>query len=136
MLVARIAPELLADSLMHGLGKSFGKPVGQRLDHNRGIIVIGTCETLGNCYFLNARGHHEAADIVRFSARDRRNKIRQCYIGPPVSLGELLAQCKKCRKLLASRIVLEDANVVADRVRRPKADHGLWLKPALGQDFH
>ena len=47
-LVRRVAPELPAHALVHALGEGLGKAVGQRLDQDRGIVVVGAREALGD----------------------------------------------------------------------------------------
>ncbi len=85
---------------MHALGEGLGETVGQRLDQDRGVIVVGPLEAFGDGDLLDAGRDDEAADIVLFAAFDRRDEIRQRHIRPPVALGQLLAQREEGRKLL------------------------------------
>ncbi len=73
-----IAPELLAHTLVHEFGKGLGKPVGERLDQDRGVIVIRALEAFGDGNLLDSGGDDETANIILFPAVDRRNEIRQC----------------------------------------------------------
>ena len=65
LFVRRITPEFAAHAGVHALGKGFGEPVRQRLGEDRGIVVIGVLETVGDDVLADARGNHEGADIVR-----------------------------------------------------------------------
>ena len=60
---------------MHQFGKGLGKAIGQRLDENCRIIIIGAFKTLGNSCLANAGRHDKAADIIRLAAFDRRDEI-------------------------------------------------------------
>ena len=71
-LVGRVAPELAPHAGVHRLGEGFGKPVGKRLDEDRGIVVVGALEAPGDRLVLDPGGDHEAADIVLAGRRNRR----------------------------------------------------------------
>ena len=63
-LVGRVAPELAADALVQPLGEGLGEAVGERLDQDRGIVVVRPLEALGDRHLLDAGGDDEAADVV------------------------------------------------------------------------
>ena len=92
MFLGGVGPEFAADALMQMLGKSFGQPVGQRLHHDLGIIVIRALETRSNRILAKSRGHREAAHIVGRPAF-RRDKISERGIGAgAVAAADLLAK--------------------------------------------
>ena len=43
-----------------------------RLDHDRGVVVVGAGEAGGDGFLFHAGGDHEAAEIIRSAAVDRR----------------------------------------------------------------
>src|SRR3954468_13735077 len=59
--VRRIAPEFLADALVHPLGKGFREAIGQRLAQDRGVIVIGVLEAIGDRVLADPGRDYEAA---------------------------------------------------------------------------
>ena len=109
---------------MQALGKGFGQPVGQRLDHDRGIIVIGALEAVDHRLLADAGGDGEAADIIGKPARLRRDEIGERQIGAALAPRHLLAQRVQRGDRRAARLIGVDLDVVADAVRRPEADHG------------
>src|SRR5690606_30250983 len=54
-LVRCVAPELLAHIFVHPFRERLGEAVGQRLDEDRGIIVVRPLETLGDGDLADAR---------------------------------------------------------------------------------
>ena len=86
---------------MHALGKGFGETIGQRLAQDRGVIVIGVLEAVGDDVLADPGGDHEGADIIGHAARDRRDEIRQRRIEAAFALFQLLAQRVEGRDLLA-----------------------------------
>ena len=68
-LIRRVTPEFLAHALVHALGKGFGEAIGQRLAQDRGIVVIGVLEAVGDRILADPGGDHEGADIIRHAAR-------------------------------------------------------------------
>src|ERR1700722_19810758 len=46
LLIGRVCPELAAYTLMQIFRQGFGQPVGKRLGHDRGIVVIGALEAI------------------------------------------------------------------------------------------
>ena len=109
---------------MQALGERFGQPVGQRLGHDRRIIVVGALEALGHRLLADAGGDREGADIIGKPAGARRDEIGERDIGAAFAARQLLAQRVQRRDRLAARLVGEDENVVAVAVGRPEADHG------------
>ena len=49
---------------MQALGEGLGEAVGQRLDHDRGVVVVGALEALGDVVLADAGGDGEAADVI------------------------------------------------------------------------
>ena len=99
---------------MHALGEGFGDAVGERLDHDRPIIVIGAGVARGDLLFLGARRHDEGADVIRLAALLRRDEIGERDIGLAVAPAELLAQGEEGRERLVARLAGVERDVVAD----------------------
>ncbi len=133
-LVRRIIPKFLAHAQMHALGKGFRQTIGQCLAQDRGVIVIGVLEAIGDHVLADPGGDHERADIVRHAGCHRRDEIRQRAVEAAFALFQLLAQRVECRDLPAAAVVGVDNDVVAFRVGRPEADGRLRLEPVLLDD--
>ena len=91
-LVRRIAPELARAPRVQALGKSLGQPVGERLDHDRRVIVVGALEAVGDLVLADAGSDDEGADIIGNAARRGRDEVGERHIGAALAAGELLAQ--------------------------------------------
>ena len=120
---------------MHALGKSFRDAVGQRLDQDRAIIVIRLGEALGEFFFARASGDDEGADVIGLAALRGATKSASARLGLAVALRQLLAQRVQGRERLAARFARIEPDVVAGGIRRPEADHGFRIEPALGRRF-
>ena len=81
---------------MHRLGEGFGEAVGERLDEDRGIIVVGVREALGDRVILDAGRDDEGADDSRCAVK-RPDEIGERDIGAAVAPGELLAKREEGR---------------------------------------
>src|SRR3984957_14877980 len=112
-LVGGVGPKFLAHALVHPLGGSFGEAVGQRLGHDRGIIVVGVLEALGDGFLADAGGHREGADIIGKAAGAWRDEIGERYIGAAFAARELLAQRMQRGDRPAARFIIENENIVA-----------------------
>ena len=95
---------------MQPLGERFGEAIGQRLDHDRGIVVVGALEAVGDFVLADAGRHHEGADVI--GRAFRRDEIGERHIGAALAAGELLAQRMQGRDRLAARRIAEHGNVV------------------------
>ena len=84
---------------MHALGKGFGEAIGQRLAQDRGVIVIGILEAVGDHVLADPCGDHEGADIIRHAGSNGRDEIRQRRVEAAFALLELLAQRMEGRDL-------------------------------------
>ena len=85
-----VAPELLAHLLVQPLGEGLGEAVGQRLDHDRGVVVVGVLEAVGDLVLADAGRHHEGADVIGVALR--RDEVRQRHVGAAFAPRKLLAQ--------------------------------------------
>ena len=59
---------------MQPLGESFREAIGQRLDHDRRVIVIGVLEAVGDVVLADAGRDHEGADMIRLAASSGATK--------------------------------------------------------------
>ena len=89
-LVAGVAPEFPAHALMQPLGEGFGQTVGQRLDQNGGIIVVGALEALGDVVLADAGGDGEGADVIVEPAVARRDEIAERLVEAALALHYVL----------------------------------------------
>ena len=121
---------------MQRLGEGFGQAVGERLDHDLGIIVIGALEPPRHILLADAGGHGEAAEIIREPRLFRRDEVGQREIGTGAAVARhLLTQRVQRGEPLLARIVGIKLDVVADAVGGPEADHGVGGQPFLGDQL-
>ncbi|MPL88384.1 hypothetical protein SDC9_34404 [bioreactor metagenome] len=131
-LVGRIGPELAPHPRVQQLGQRLGDAVGQRLDHDRAVIVIRALVARGDFLLLGARRHHEAADMVGHARR--ADEIGKRHVRPALALAGLLAQRVQGGKRRLAVLAGEQPDVVALGIRRPEAHHRLGVEPLLGDD--
>ena len=134
-LVRRVAPELLAHALVHALGEGLGDAVGQRLDQDRAVIVVRALEALGDAHLLDARPsrrsrrHSRRRPLSAGATKSERQRF-----GRPSRFESCWRRPWKVASVSRAALAGEEADVVADRVRRPEADHRLRVEPALLDD--
>ena len=127
---------LFADAFVQILGKRFRQPVGQRLGHDRVVIVMIGFEFFHQFVEAVAAGDGEGAEVISVSMcprrlagscartrRDaggtfRRNEIGQAPIGRAVRLFDLLPQEMERRQDLRARFVRVKFHVVPHSVCR------------------
>ncbi len=132
----RIAPELVANALMHQFGKGFREAVSQCLHENGRVVVIRPLETFGNCDFLNTRRDDEATDIVLLTAIGGCNKIGHSDIRTTITLGQLLTQREEGCEFFLAAFIGKETNIIAHRIGRPETDYATRRKPLLIDDLH
>jgi hypothetical protein len=133
------SPQVAAHA-RQALGEGFGQPVGDRLEHDRRIIV----EQVGKLLFLaldaDAGGHREHPDVVgdaRGHTIDRlgRDEVGQAFVVDPLALGHLLAQVVPGEGHFAARLVGVDLDVVVmDGIGRQEGHHRIGRDPAAVDD--
>src|SRR5208337_2712964 len=110
------------------------KPVGERLDHDRRIVVVGVLEPPRDFVVADVRGDDEGAYVVPYAARSRGDEIGERQVGPPVAARELLAKRKQRGDRPDAGFIGVELDVVADPRRRPEADDRLRREPSLVDD--
>ena len=133
-LVRRIAPEFAAHAGVHPLGKGLGETIGQRLAQDRGVIVIGVLEAVGDHVLADPGGDHEGADIIGYARGSRRDEVRQRRIETAFAFFQLLAQRVEGRDLLLATIVGIHGDIVALRIGGPEPDGGARGEPLFLDD--
>ena len=119
---------------MHALGEGFRQTIGERLAQDRGVVVIGVLEAVGDDVLADPRGDHEGADVIRYAACCGRDEIRQRRVEAALALFQLLAQRVEGGDLLRAAVVGIDGDVIADSIGRPEADRRLRLEPVFLDD--
>src|SRR5947209_3236910 len=103
LFVRRVSPELAPYALMHALGEGFSQAIGERLHHDRAVIVVVAGKASGNLLLLGSRRDDEAADIIRLAAVERRDEVGERQIGAALAaFRQLLAQGEERRELVAA----------------------------------
>ena len=118
------------------LGESLGEPVGKRLDHDCGIIVVRRRKARSHGLLADAGRHREAADIIGNPAVLGRDEIGKGSAGTSAFARHLLAQRVERRDRRLPFFIGEKLGiVVASRVGRPKADDAVRRQPLLAGDL-
>ena len=89
-LVGRVAPELAPDPLVQALREGLREAVGERLGHDRAVVVVGGLELAHQRIDPVARGDRERAHVIGHA--DRPHVVGHAQVRPPVRLRHLLAQ--------------------------------------------
>ena len=119
--LALVAP-VLARLRVQVLGERLGQPIGQRLDHDRVVVVVRLLELPRELVGAEARRDRERAEVVRHAALARGDEIGQRQIR--LVVGDRSPAAAASAKRVSSarpRVVLVDDDVVAVAVRRPEA---------------
>ena len=77
LLVPGVSPPFGARAQVQSFRGCLGKPIRQRLEQDRGVIVVGRGESLEMRLDADTGGHREPADVIRNSGLDRCDEIRQ-----------------------------------------------------------
>ena len=85
---------------MQVLGERLGEPIGQRLDHDRVVVVVVGLELAHQLVGADAGGHGEHADVVRHAALARRDEVGQRAVRLLVGDHLLLPQHRQPRQLV------------------------------------
>src|SRR5262249_31762559 len=72
LFLSGIAPKFPAHTQMQKLGKCLGQAVGERLQHDRAVVIVLGLEGLEQWLDAEAGGDRKAADVVLDSALLRR----------------------------------------------------------------
>ena len=104
-----------ARGLVEVLGERLGEAVGERLDHDRVVVVVLGREARGELVGADPGGDGERADVIAVG----RDVVGERAVRPRVAVVRLLAEEAEAR--------VADDDVVSLRVRRPEAEHALAL---------
>mmetsp|Transcript_23177 Transcript_23177/g.58437 ORF Transcript_23177/g.58437 Transcript_23177/m.58437 type:complete len:525 (-) Transcript_23177:2389-3963(-) len=124
VLIRRVAPQILPDVQVQNLGKCLRQAVRDRLGHDVAVIV-----TLG----LEVRGDRiqaeacigEGTDVVLLAALRRRDEVSHREVLLLVISLCLLAQAIERARGLRTGLILENLDVLTDRVGRVQANDAL-----------
>ena len=132
-LVGRVAPVVSAHLAVQPFGAGFGEAVGERLQHDRVIVVVCRLELGELLLDAEAGGDGEGADPV--GGAFFCHKIGKRLVRLAGRTLVLLAQVVPGHRDFAARFVGIDLDVVADRVGRVEAENGVGRDPFLSDQF-
>ena len=127
VLLARLVP-LAPGHLVEVLGESLREPVGERLDHDRAVVVVFGGIAVGQLVGADPGGDREGPDMVDEAALGRRYEVRERAVRAGVLMVALLAQHRKAQ-------AVRQRDVVALRGGRPEAVHAPCLQELAGDDL-
>ena len=134
LLIRLESPELLTDPLVHPLGERLCQPVGERLQQDRAVVVIGCLELVNLDVATEPRGDSEGPNVVRQTGVLGRDEITQAPVRDTVAVLALLPQVVQRGHHLGTGLVGVDLDIFdtgADRVRRKEPDHPVGGQPLL-----
>ncbi len=105
---------------VHPFRESFGEAVGQRLGHDRVVVVIRLFEARDNFRSAHARCHRKRSEIIGEASLFGSNKVRERILGVAVRLLHLLAQSVKGAQEGVAGTVRVNLDVVSHAIRRKK----------------
>ncbi|CAM2147891.1 NAD-specific glutamate dehydrogenase [Paraburkholderia tropica] len=134
-LARRIAPQVAAHACVHRLGERFRETVGERLEHDRAVVVVILLELRFLHVHANARGDREHADVVGLARVLRSDEVGETAVRAHHAVHHrthrLLAQIAPRHRDFRARVVGVDLDVVVvDGVRGQERDHAVRLQPA------
>ena len=109
---------VLARLRVQVLGERLGQPIGERLDDDRGVVVVRGFELLDERVDAEAGGHRERADVVGDAAVDRRDEVGERAIRLVVGDHFLLPQHRESRRDLLRPSRLRSPSTARCRRRR------------------
>jgi hypothetical protein len=89
---------------VHALRKGFRQAIGQRLDHDGGIVVVRVLEAVGDHVLADPGGDDEGADVVLPAGILRRDEVRKRHIGAALAPRQLLAQGVEHERLICRHL--------------------------------
>ena len=118
-----VAPVFLAHAFVQPLGAGFGEAVGERLEHDRAVVVVRGLELGQLLLDAEAGGDGEGARPV--SRALRCDEIGETVVRLARWAFMLLAQVMRRRQHCRARLVGVQLDIVADAVCRPQAETAL-----------
>ncbi len=120
---------------MHRFGERFGQTVGERLEHDRAVVVEVGQELLLLHVDAETGRHREHADVIGNARVFRRNEIGERAVRPHHAIDDgphaLLTQIVPSHRHPRARFVRVDLDVVvADGVRGQQRNHAARRQPA------
>ena len=123
-----------ADLCMEPLGRRLGEAVGDRLDEDRRIVVLGLVEAGAEGIAPVTGGASEGAEVVVATAPDRGDEVGEGMEGVlPLPL-PLLPEGVDAAELLRPRLVGVEEDVVALGIGGEESVHAAGLEAPLGHD--
>ena len=123
LFIGGITPEFLAHPFVHALGKGFGQPVCQGLDHNGAVVIVGVFELSGQFVDADAGGHRKAAHVIAQMQTLRRHEVGQRHHWLARSLLILLTQMVQGSQLFGSGLIGVHHNVITPAIGGPEPDN-------------
>ena len=118
-LVLTVAP-VGARALVQVFGESFSQSIGERLGHNRVVLVVVLFETPGQLLATVARRNGKRADIIDPAALTRRDIVGERQLRLAALIWLLLAQRVQTRQRFRARHIAVNDDIVVVAVRRKK----------------
>ena len=102
---------------MQILGARLCETVGERLDHDRAVVVVLGFEPAGELVAAETGGDRERADVVT----TRGDVVGEAAVGPGVAVIRLLPQETEADLVAMDSVVILDNDIVAVGRRGPEA---------------
>ena len=133
--VRRITPQLGTHALVHPLGERLDQSIGERLEQDRGVVVVVGFEARSDLDLLRPGSDDESTDPVVDLRLDRRDVIGEAEVGAAVCLRGLLTDAVHASSLGGAGLVDVHHYVVAVGVGGPEANDSFRTEPVVGDDL-
>ena len=131
LLVGLESPELHANPLVHPFGECLCQSVGEGLQQDRAVVVIGCLELLDLDADAEPGSDREGAHVVSQTGVLGRDEVAEAPVRDTVAVLALLAQVVQRGHHLGAGLVGVDLCIVADCVGREEPDHPVGGQPLL-----
>ena len=121
--------------LVQHLGQRFSQPVGQRLDHDRPVVVVILLVLAHDLIHAQSRRHRERAHVVAQPRLFRRHVVREAKVRLVLGLHLLLPEHAEPRQFPIAALVGVHHDVVAFAVGRPQPIHRVGVDLAARHQF-
>jgi hypothetical protein len=130
-----VAPQLAPHLPVQPLGEGLRQAIGERLQHDRAVVVLARLECDELPFDSQAGGDGESAHVIPDAGVLRRDEIGEAVVRLARRPRVLLPQVVPDERGVAARFVSVQLDVVTDRIRGQQNNHAIGNEPATLDDL-